>query len=217
MEENRTNLLKGLKLLLIIQIISITYSALAKVVNFGEWNDWLNLVLNVGVFYCLLTLRREQKFYTVAAAILGINLILTALQMIFYSHTVMQWAYDYFGDGMFQILYWYVRVQSVVLPLCAFGAMIFEYIANRCLVKQSSRKLSKCWLWLIIATSVLFAVMAALTLVLIWALGNKTVNIPLYQLIQPYLILPGLVLRVLYVVYLFQTERVLRMDEVGAQ
>ena len=209
MERSKINLLKGLKLLLVIQIISITYSVLAKVVNFGEWNDWLQLMLNVGVLYCLFKLRREQKFYTVAAAILGINLILTALQTIFYNKTVMPWAYDYFGDGMFQILYWYVRIQSVALPLCAFGAMIFEYMAHRSLVTQSDRKLSKRWLWLIIATSVLFVVMSALTLVLIWELGNSTVNIPLYQLIQPYLILPGLVLRVLYAVFLFQTRQVL--------
>ena len=203
------NARRWLKWLLIVQIISLTHTALTKVVNYGVWYHWFDLAVRAGVPFCMFKLRREHKFYAVAAVFLGIEFICIAFTTLINSGAVFPLVRDLAGDNLMQ-LNWYVSaVKYVVLVVCGLGAMLFEHMGHRSLMKDISRKLSKYWLWLMLASLALSLAITGFTILVSHAFLVHTLNIVHYQQVYPFLNLPGILLKIAYTVLLFQAEKAL--------
>ena len=208
MEDNRT-LRKWLLRLLIVHIIGLTYSVLTHVVDFGTANDWLKLLFSAGVIFCLFPLGKNHKFYRIAAAILSVDLICSVLRIVLNTHAVIQILYKTFQNDAFQVMVRVNNIFHVILLVCNFGAIFFEFVAHSKVVKTSNLRLSKCWIWLTVAMLTLSVLMNVLGSILVVMLEKETLDIGLYQQIQPFLSLPGILLRILYMVCLFKSGLVL--------
>ncbi len=204
------NARRWLKWLLIVQIISLTHAALTKVVNYGVWYQWLDLAVRAGVPFCMFKLRREHKFYAVAAVFLCIEFICVAFTTLINSGAVFPLVRDLAGDNLMQFL-WYVSVvKYVLLVICGLGAMLFEHMGHHSLMKDISQKLSKYWLWMMLGSLALSLAITGFAILASHASLVHTLNIVHYRQIYPFLDLPGILLKIAYTVLLFQTERMLR-------
>ena len=181
---------KWLQWLLIIQIISITYAMLSRAMNFGIFNEWLKLGISVGIPFCLNKLVCGHGFYRVPVTFLSIKVICTWLRLIL-SSSVAGW------------VLW-------ILLICDTGAMLFELIAHSKLVKAVNQRLSKFWRWMAFAALLVSMGVFLLNVFVPDMLRLGTLDVELYQKILPLLNLPGMLIRIAYIVFLFQTEQMLQ-------
>ncbi len=204
------NARRWLKWLLIVQILSLTHTALTKVVNYGVWYHWLDLVVRAGVPFCMFKLRREHKFYAVAAVFLSIEFVCIAFTTLINSGAVFPLVRDLAGDNRMQFV-WYVSVvKYVLLVICGLGAMLFEHMGHRSLMKDISQKLSEYWLWLMLASLALSLAITGFSILASHAFLVHTLNVVHYEQIYPILNMPGILLKIAYTVLLFLTGRALR-------
>ncbi len=205
---------KWLQWLLIVQIITLTHSALTNVVNFGVWNDWLKLALSAGVLFGLLMLRRQHKLYMVTVVLCGVDFLLTIVcKLILTNPAMLQIFHEWFQlDTPFLL----VDIASKLLKFgaaCSTVAFLFELLAHRSLVKDANVHLGKYWLWLTAAAVVLYSLMQVLALIVTNMLAAGTLNVELYQQMYPLLNLPGVLVEIAYAILLLQTGRELRKIE----
>lgn len=208
MDDNRT-LRKWLFRLLIVHIISLTYSGLTHLVNFGEANDWLKLVIHAGILFCMIPLGKSQQLYRITAVILGVELACSLLRMGFNTHAVMQKLYEMMEMDTFRFMTDVNNVFHIVLSVCGFSAIVSEYIGHSRVVKPVDLRLSKWWIGVMAVTLVLSVAMSVLSSILMAMIQNETLNYNLYQQIQPFLSLPGLLVKIFYMICLFKSGQVL--------
>lgn len=207
------NARRWLKLLLIVQIISLTHVALTKVVYYGVWYEWLDLAVRAGVPFCMFKLRREHKFYAVAAVFLGIEFICIAFTTFINSGAGFRLVRDLAGDN-FRQFFWYVSVvKYVVLVICGLGAMLCEHMGHRSLMKDVNQQLSKYWLWLMLAVLALSLAITGFTILVSHAFLVHTLNVVHYQQRYFFLNLPGVLVKIAYTVLLLLTARALRKTD----
>lgn len=204
---------KGLRLLLIVQIVSITYSMLTRTVHFGILNEWLKLAINVGILFCLSKLVRGHGFYRVPVTFLSIKAICTFARLILSSNAVHPLVRDLFAENYIEVMTSVSRWIVWILLICDTGVMLFELIAHSKLVKPVNQRLSKYWRWMAVAALVLSMGMFILNTLVPDMLRLGTLDVELYQKILPLLNLPGMLVRIAYVVLLFLTGRALVMNE----
>lgn len=210
-QKDQRGVCKWLMWLLIVQIISLTHATLAKIINFGAWDKWLFISISAVMLFCVVQLWREHKAYGVAVVLLSIDFFCTLLWKLLFNNTA---AFQYFYellrmDNPMDILEIGYKVHEIG-ELCGLAAFFFELLAHRILVKNVNNQLSNGWLGLGIAVVVLYILMKVLTGVVGNMLNSSTLDIALYQQVYPLLNLPGTLLKVTYIVFLFITERVLR-------
>ena len=199
---------KWLLWLLMVQILSLTYTALTNAVDFGAWNDWLKLAFSAGVIIGLFMLRRQHKLYTVAVALFGVDFLLTVLCKLFFEDTaVFQTIYEWFRLDNPAVLF---ELESKLLSFgaaCSMAAYLLELFAHRTLIRQISAPLHKSWLWLTVAVLAVHIFVEILGLVVTNMLSAGTLNVELYQQVYPFLNLPGFGAKIVYAVLLLQTSR----------
>lgn len=209
--KDRRGVCKWLMWLLIVQIISMSYGILAANINFGAWDKWLFVAIDAATLFCIVKLWSKHKVYAVALVLLSIDFICTLLWKLLFNNTA---AFRYFYellrmDNPMDILAIGYKVHEIG-ELCGLTAFFFEILAHRILIKDVNKRLSNGWLGLVIAVVALYILMQVLTGVVGDMLNNGTLNITLYQQVYPLLNLPGTLLKVTYIVFLFITERALR-------
>lgn len=210
-QKDQRGVCKWLMWLLIVQIISLTHATLAKIINFGAWDKWLFIAIDAATLFCVVMLWSKRKAYAVAVLFLSIDFICTLLwKLLFNNVDAFRYFYELLQmDNPMDILKIGYKVHEIG-ELCGLAAFFFELLAHRILIKDVNKRLSNGWLGLAIAVVVLYILMQVLTGVVGDMLNNGTLNTTLYQQVYPLLNLPGTLLKVTYIVFLFITERVLR-------
>ena len=207
------NAVKWLFRLLIVCILSFTFEALTHVVNFGDWKDWVKLLFSAGIILCLFFLRYEHKLYGFAMALLGIELICSVFRLAFNTQWVMQLLYESFHNDTFQFMVNVNNIFNITLLICSFSAILLEYVAHSRVVKSADARLSKWWLGLAVATLGLSIIMNILSSVLMNMIQQGTLLYDQYLQIHPFLSLPGLLVRLFYLVCLFKTAQLFTQAE----
>lgn len=206
----KSGICKGLRLLLIVQIIGITYSMLTRTVHFGIFDEWLKLVINVGILFCLSKLVSGHGFYRVPVAFLSIKVICTLLRLILGSNAIYPLVRDLFAENYIEVMTSVSGWVVWIFLICDTGGMLFEWIAHGKLVKPVNLRLNKYWRWLAVAALVVSIGMFLLNVFVPDMIRQGTLDVMKYQKILPLLNLPGLLVKIAYIVCLFRTELVLR-------
>ncbi len=202
---------KWLQWLLIVQIISLTHATLAKIINFGAWDKWLFVATSAATLFCIVKLWCKRRAYAVAVVLLSIDFICTLLWKLFFNNmAAFRYFYDLFRmDNPMDILEIGYKVHEIG-EFFGIAAFFFELLAHHSLTKGVDKRLGNCWFGLSVTVLVLYILMQVLTSVVTSMLDQGTLNTSLYQQVYPLLNLPGTLLKVAYIVFLFKTERVLR-------
>lgn len=201
---------KWLQWLLIVQIISITYAMLSHTVNFGIFNEWLKLAISVGILFCLGKLVSSCGFYRFPVAFLSVKVICTLVRHILGSNAVYPPVRDLFAENYIEVMTSVSGWVVWIFLICDTGGMLFEWIAHGKLVKPVNLRLNKYWCWLTVAALVVSIGMFLLNVFVPDMLRQGTLDVVKYQKILPLLNLPGLLVKIAYIVCLFRTEWVLR-------
>ena len=208
MEDNRT-LRKWLLRLLIVHIIGLTYSVLTHTVNFGIFNEWLKLAISTGFLFCLSRMVKYRGFYRLPVAFLAMKVICTLARLVLSSNAVQPLVRDLLDENYIEVLTAVSGWVVWILWICDIGAMLFEWIAHGKVVKPADQQLSKYWQWLTVAALVVSAGMFLLNVFVPDMLRLGTLDVALYQKMFPLLNLPGVLIRILYMVCLYKSGQVL--------
>lgn len=200
---------KWLYLLLVVQIISITYGMVTRTVNFGLFNEWLKLVISVGVLFCLSKLVRSHGFYRLPVTFLTIEVVCTLARLIWSSDAVHPLIRELLDENYIEVLTSVSMWTVWILAICDTGAMLFELIAHGKLAKTVNPRLSKCWNWLTVAAFVVSVYIFLLNVFVPDMLRLGTMDVDLYQKMVPLLNLPGILVRIACIAFLFQTGKAL--------
>ena len=200
---------KWLYLLLVVQIISITYGMVTRTVNFGMFNEWLKLVISVSVLFFLSKLVRSHGFYRLPVAFLTMKVVSTLARMIWSSDAVHPLVRDLLDENYIEVLTSVSMWTVWILTICDTGAMLFELLAHSKLTKPINLRLCMCWRWLAVATLVVSTGIFLLNIFVPDMLRLGTLDVDLYQKMVPLLNLPGVLVRIAYIVCLFQTGKAL--------
>ena len=216
MDENRS-LNKWLHGLLVVHIISLTYSMLTNTVNFGGFNAWLNLLINASLLLCLCKLGKNHSVYRVPAVLLSIRLICTVLRLIWSSNAVHPLIRDLFDENYLEVLTTVSTWTVWILLICDFGVLLLEPNAHSKMIKSVDLRLSKYWRWITIGALVVSVEMLYLNVIVPDMLRQGTLDIDLYQQIQPLLNLPSILVRIASIVCLFMTARLFGGSQHGEE
>ena len=208
MDENRS-LSKWLQRLLIVSIISITYGVLTHTVNFGGYNEWIKLLINAGFLFCMCKLGQYHGVYRVPAIFLSIKMICTFVRLIWSSNAVHPLIRDLLDENYIEVLTSVSTWTVWILLICDIAVLLLEPNAHSKMIKSVDLRLSKYWRWITVATLVVSMGMFYLNVFIPDMLRLGTLDVELYQQIQPFLNLPGMLVRIAYIVCLFTTVRVM--------
>ena len=200
---------KWLYLLLVVQIISITYGMVTRTVNFGILNEWLKLVISVSVLFCLSKLVRSHGFYRLPVTFLTIEVVCTLARLIWSSDAVHPLVRDLLDENYIEVLTSVSMWTVWILTICDTGAMLFELIAHSKLTKPINLRLCMCWRWLTVAAFVVSIEIFLLNIFVPDMLRLGTIDVEMYQKMVPLLNLPGNLIRITYLAFLFHTGKVL--------
>ena len=200
---------KWLYSLLVVQIISITYGMVTRTVNFGIFNEWLKLAISVGVLFCLSKLVRSHGFYRLPVTFLTMKVVCTLARLIWSSDAVHPLIRDLLDENYIKALTIVPVWMGRILWICDTGARLFELIAHGKLAKTTNPRLGKYWRWLTVATIVVSTGIFILNVFVPDMLRLGTIDVEMYQKMVPFLNLPGILVRIAYLAFLFQTGKAL--------
>ena len=200
---------KWLYSLLVVQIISITYGMVTRTVNFGIFNEWLTLAISVGVLFCLSKLVRSHGFYRLPVTFLTMKVVCTLARLIWSSDAVHPLIRDLLDENYIKALTIVPVWMGRILWICDTGARLFELIAHGKLAKTTNPRLGKYWRWLTVATIVVSTGIFILNVFVPDMLRLGTIDVEMYQKMVPFLNLPGILVRIAYLAFLFQTGKAL--------
>ena len=212
MIQTQSGVRKWLLWLLIVNIISLSLGVLTKALNIGFMNDWLQIVCRICILFCLFQLRNEHKLYIAAIVFACLNLVCTLLHTFFLGDTGFRLLLKLHKENVNMVIAELGRFFMAVHLIGGLCASIFEYMGHARLAKPFNQRSCKYWIWLIIGTVLLFAVMRVVTWFFTDMLSKGTLDIQRYQRIYPFLNLPGRLLQIGYLACLFQTMQVLPFE-----
>lgn len=196
--------------LLYLGIAHLALSVIGDIMRNDLLASWIQLALNAGIVVCLFALRPAQRNYRFAATFRGIAFLLSAAGLLIGSILVRLLASTGKLDQL-QELNNYTSLLAIFQMAASLLAVWFENLSHGSLVEEAAPALAKKWRTLFfwqLAASVFYsigtAVAAPLVMFFQWDITTT------YALILSLLQLPGKALKILYILYLYRTIRLVR-------
>lgn len=193
-----------------LSIAYLAMSVLGDILRNDYLTSWVQLALNAGMVVCLFSLRPAQHNYRFAAIFHGIVFLLSTAGLLISSILVRLLASTGKLEQL-QELNNYTSLLAIFQMAASLLAVWFENLSHGSLVEGAAPALAKKWRTLFfwqLAASVFYsvgtAVAAPLVMFFHWDITTT------YALILSLLQLPGKALKILYILYLHRTIRLIR-------
>ena len=197
---------KWLRILLAVNIVMLSFSALRNVISFGKLYNWINAALDVAVIFCLLQLRRENRLYKLAVGLMIADLVIGSIRSDYVAYYLR-----FLFSGHYELTLAVFRIISYIPLACSLGALAAEYTAHRRVIQTHDPKMGKYWLYLMIAGLAVSALVSIIGSICASLIQSGALSVITYQnYIYPLLRMPGIAISVLYMICLYKTERKLR-------
>ncbi len=212
----RKSVLMSLRLLVIVQILSLASSVLLRVIPLGAAVRFVPLLFDALTLYCLVKMRGEHRLYRIAVWFHGLNFISSLLELITADLVIVSYLYRVFGESIMDISRVVSTVMTYATLVLSWLAIYFEYTAHSKLASAVNPILAMKWQVIAIASIAILLCASIAGSILMAMIENDVLSILAYQqLIYPILRLIPVLTQIAYILCLLYTWRALSKEQKG--